>query len=90
MALGEYEAALETQEELEAMAARVLPDVDPAVWAEEFVPALEATGQHDGVIARYEAWLGRRQLAGRPATDAWTLPSETVRQVKQEITCFTC
>ncbi|MFW6084047.1 MAG: hypothetical protein ACODAA_02435 [Gemmatimonadota bacterium] len=74
MALGEYEAALATQEELEAVVARVLPDMDPAIWADEFVPALEVTGQLDEVIARYEAWLGRRHLAGRAISDAWGLP----------------
>jgi len=74
MALGEYETALETMEELEVVATRALPDVDPATWADQFVPVLEATGQLDVVIARYEAWIGRRQLVGRPGADAWGLP----------------
>ena len=48
--------------------------MDPANWAEDVIPAFEALGQADSVIARYEIWLGRRDLRGRLFSDSGQLP----------------
>jgi tetratricopeptide (TPR) repeat protein len=69
-ALGDYEAALAAGREAEAAIARARVEFDPANWALWSVPMFEALGQADSVIARYERWLGRRQLEGRLGADA--------------------
>lgn len=74
MATGEYDAALREFRELETAWLRVSSGQDPATWAIQPVEAFEALGEADSVIARYESWLGRRQLAGRVAVDAFQLP----------------
>jgi tetratricopeptide (TPR) repeat protein len=70
----DYEAALATGREMEAEALRETRAVDPANWADEIIPAFEGLGMADSVIARYEAWMGRRQLRGRISDDSPDLP----------------
>ncbi len=74
IAIADYESALATGREIEVEAARETRDVDPANWAHELIPAFEGLGQADSVIARYEIWMGRRQLRGRVGADATGLP----------------
>lgn len=69
-AMAEYDQALETLQEVDEIATRLFPDLDPATWADDFVPVLEALGRTDDVIARYEAWLGRRQFVNRASNDS--------------------
>jgi len=74
MAMGDYEAAVVTAGELKTAALRVVHGVDPANWADDAIPAFEALGQADSVIARYEEWIGRRQLLFRERADSRLLP----------------
>lgn len=72
-AMAEYDRALETLQEADEIATRLFPDLDPAIWADDFVPVFEALGRADDVIARYEAWLDRRQFANRATNDSHQL-----------------
>ncbi|MEJ2548858.1 MAG: hypothetical protein P8125_13775, partial [Gemmatimonadota bacterium] len=74
-ALGDPAAALAATREAEAAISRARLDFDLDLWALMPVPYFEALGQTDSVIARYERWLGRRQLDGRLARDAESLPA---------------
>ena len=74
MALGEYEAAIRDFRDLEAAWLRISSGQDPATWAAQPIPAFEALGQADSVIARYESWLGRRELDNRLGKDSRELP----------------
>jgi tetratricopeptide (TPR) repeat protein len=74
MAMGEYEAAIREFRDLETAWLRVSSGQDPATWAIQPVAAFEALGEADSVIARYESWLGRRQLTGRVGADSRDLP----------------
>ncbi len=61
-ARGDYETALENYRELEKIWLRLSSGQDPATWSIRYVPVFEALGEADSVIARYETWLGRRDL----------------------------
>jgi len=74
MAMREYDAAVREFRDLETAWLRVSSGQDPATWAIQPVAAFEALGEADSVIARYESWLGRRQLEGRVSADASDLP----------------
>ena len=74
LAMGDYEAALEAEREGDRLARRLLPRLDPAVWADDAIPVFEALGESDSVIARYEAWMGRTELIFRHGVDAFQLP----------------
>jgi len=73
-AMGDFEAALTAMREAETEALRAVPNVDPAIWADDVIPLFEALGQPDTVIARYATWMGRRQLQGRVFGDTPDLP----------------
>ena len=73
-AMGDLRATLATLREAEAEALRAVRDVDPANWVNEAIPLFEVLGQPDSVVARYETWMGRRQLNFRLAGDADLLP----------------
>ncbi len=74
IALGEYEAAIRDFRDLEAAWLRISSGQDPATWAAQPIPAFEALGEADSVIARYESWLGRRELVARVDNDSRNLP----------------
>ena len=74
MAQRDYEAALAIGREGEAEALRETRDLDPANWADDIIPAMEGLGMADSVIARYETWMGRRQLRNRIGDDSPDLP----------------
>jgi eukaryotic-like serine/threonine-protein kinase len=73
MALRDYDAAIDRFRDTEAAWLRISSGQDPATWAIGAIEAYEAAGMADTVIARYEAWLGRRQLDGRAGADATQL-----------------
>jgi len=73
MALRDYDAAISRFRDTEAAWLRISSGQDPATWALGAIEAYEAAGMADTVIARYEAWLGRRQLSGRAGADATQL-----------------
>ena len=73
MALRDYDAAIDRFRDTEAAWLRISSGQDPATWALGAIEAYEAAGMADTVIARYEAWLGRRQLVGRAGDDATQL-----------------
>ncbi|MDH3298022.1 MAG: hypothetical protein OEM96_07075, partial [Gemmatimonadota bacterium] len=74
LAMGDYEAAVGAYREANAEALRQVRRVDPARWARRPIPAFEGLSQADSVIARYETWMGRRQLGFRAAADSPGLP----------------
>jgi tetratricopeptide (TPR) repeat protein len=74
LGLRDYETALATARDMEVEAARETRDLDPANWADDIIPAFEGLGMADSVIARYEMWMGRRQLGGRVGADSPDLP----------------
>ena len=74
IAMGDYQAVVALEREMNTLARRALPRMDPANWADDVIPAFEALGQADSVIARYETWLGRRDLRFRSFSDSDQLP----------------
>ncbi|MFW6084044.1 MAG: tetratricopeptide repeat protein, partial [Gemmatimonadota bacterium] len=70
LATSEYSDALAAYREASSLGHRLFPDEDPAGTAQFAIPAFEALGQPDSVIARYETWLGRRELDDRAKQDA--------------------
>jgi tetratricopeptide (TPR) repeat protein len=73
MALQAYDEAIRRFRDTEAAWLRISSGQDPATWALGAIDAYEAAGMADTVIARYEAWLGRRQLVNRVGADAMQL-----------------
>lgn len=74
LAMGEYGDALAAYREASSLSRRLFPHRDPARIAPLPIPAFEALGQPDSVIARYETWLERRELVDRAEQDAGRLP----------------